>query len=241
MKIYEFVSVMFMPFQILRYRYVRSELKKIIKSNKSKCNVLDVGGRKSPYTVGLPIDVTITELARETTIQNNLNLGMNNQLLAWLDKNRSNVSEVIIDDMTKTKLLEETFDVVLAVEVLEHVEKDLDFLHNVNKVLKLGGYFLMTTPNGDHVKKTNPDHKRHYLKIDLYTKLNEEFSEIVFIKYIVPDTKHYKLGLRTKNIKKPILTSRIMFSNLINKFESKLSYYKDSKHRTNNLFLGFNS
>jgi len=42
---------------------------------------------------------------------------------------------------------DETFDAVVATEVLEHIDKPVRMLGEVNRVLRPGGRFFMTTPN----------------------------------------------------------------------------------------------
>ncbi|MGB8363056.1 MAG: class I SAM-dependent methyltransferase [Rhizomicrobium sp.] len=42
---------------------------------------------------------------------------------------------------------DETFDVVYSMEVIEHVEGHRNFISEVARVLKPGGWFVMTTPN----------------------------------------------------------------------------------------------
>ena len=39
------------------------------------------------------------------------------------------------------------FDLVIAQEVIEHIQRPYDFLYRINKSLKPGGYLLLTTPN----------------------------------------------------------------------------------------------
>ena len=111
-------------------------------------DVLDVGGRSSPYTVGLRANVTVVDLPRTTDVQERLGLGVDRALAARLAARRSNVAAVVIEDFTHTSFPDNSFDVVLAVETLEHVQEDECFVGEVGRVLRPGGSFLMTTPNG---------------------------------------------------------------------------------------------
>src|SRR5688500_16299459 len=86
-------------------------------------DVLDVGGRKSHYTVGVPARITITDLERTTAQQSQLDLGMTAAMIAQTQGRRSNIHRIIVDDMTRSALPGQTFDCVVAVEVLEHVEE----------------------------------------------------------------------------------------------------------------------
>jgi SAM-dependent methyltransferase len=178
--------------------------------------ILDVGGRKSHYTIGVPARITITDLPRETQTQTKLNLGLTDSIIAATRNRRTNLGAVIFDDMTASKLRDESFDCVVAVEVLEHVERDQDFLRHVHRVLRSGGMFLMTTPNGDsNPVPYNSDHKRHYTRASLQALL-EEFFVDVSVKYAVVGGRARSLGLRPWSIKRPIQTLASMGGNLVN-------------------------
>lgn len=47
----------------------------------------------------------------------------------------------------RTEWEKSPFDLVIAQEVIEHIERPYDFLRRVWRVLKPGGYLLLTTPN----------------------------------------------------------------------------------------------
>lgn len=140
-------------------------------------HLLDVGGRRSNYTIGLN-KVTISDIPRESAQQNDLDLGFTDPLRASVLKRRSNVTEYVCDDMVSTGFEAATFDVVNATEVLEHVTEDDRFVANVAKVLKSGGYFVMSTPNGDFIPVPYPDHKRHYKAAELGALLRRHFREV---------------------------------------------------------------
>ena len=143
------------------HRRVRRELGRLLARRGPSPRLLDVGGRKSHYTIGVPARVTVTDLPRASDLQHELNLGVTERMRGDLMRRRSSVEAVVIDDMTESRLPDESYDCAVAVEVLEHVELDDRFLENVRRVLKTAGVFLMTTPNGDFVRNTKPAHKRH--------------------------------------------------------------------------------
>lgn len=126
---------------------------------------------------------------------------------------------MIFDDMTKSNLATGAFDCVVAVEVLEHVEKDREFVKEVNRVLKPGGYFLMTTPNGDFVKNKNPDHKRHYKRKELAGLLREEFESANVVYAICGGTSR-RLGLKGWSLRTPWQTLLSMIGNGISEMAS---------------------
>jgi SAM-dependent methyltransferase len=196
--------------------------------------ILDVGGRKSHYTIGVPGAVTITDLPRETNVQRQLHLGITPFIMNATRTKRSNVRDVRLDDMTRSLLPDASFDCVLAVEVLEHVEEDAKFVAEVCRVLKAGGVFLMTTPNGDSVANTNPDHKRHYTREQLYRLLASRFGRVE-VDYAIRGGRSRSLGLRSWSIRHPLRTVVAMAANVVNGVQSADPRVKDDARATRHL------
>lgn len=219
MTFFETTRIAAEPFLPPLYRRVRRILRDEVRRFPARPSILDVGGRKSPYTIGLSADVTILDLPRISEIQNNLNLGITDSISETLKNRRSNVESVIFGDMTRSDLPSDSFDIVVSVEVLEHVEEDDRFVSEVSRVLKRGGRFIMTTPNGDFVENKNPDHKRHYKRLQLRKLLEGHFDD-VRVEYAIAGGYYRKIGLRPWSLRKPIQTSLSAFGNIVNMFES---------------------
>jgi SAM-dependent methyltransferase len=220
------------PFYLPLHRRVRRHLLKISRACAERIDILDVGGRKSHYTIGVPASITVTDLPRETELQKKLNLGISPEIIGANQKRRSNIRKMLYDDMTRSNLPDESFDCVVSVEVLEHVERDDLFVENVRRVLRPGGVFLMTTPNGDAVKNTNPDHKRHYTRGQLLSLLSSRFEE-VDVHYAVKGGLFRRKGLRSWSLKHPLRTLLSMMSNAINSLQSspdRMKYAEKSTH-----------
>ena len=231
---FEHVYLLCAPMLPALNRDVRRELVREVKRVPGRASVLDVGGRKSPYTIGLPADVTISDLPRVSALQTHLNLGIDDAIAAEARSRRSNVTAVVLDDMTRTALPAGTFDIVVSVEVLEHVEQDARFVENVRRVLKPGGVFIMTTPNGDAVINTNPDHKRHYRRDELAALLRRSFQD-VSVRYAVPDSRFRRWGLKSWSPRRPAQTALSMIGNLVNNREASSAAVAIMRDRTRHL------
>jgi SAM-dependent methyltransferase len=216
------------------HRKMRRELLDLAASRQWRMEVLDVGGRKSHYTIGVPAWITISDLPRENELQEQLHLGINETMIAEIKTRRSNVRDVVFDDMTRSSLPDQSFDCVVSIEVLEHVEEDASFVRNVHRVLKPGGCFLMSTPNGDYVKNNNPDHKRHYTRQQLHSLLSSCFPQIE-VEYAIKGGKCRSLGLEPWSLKHPARTGLSMIGNLINFIQSSRPELKAQPRGTHHL------
>ena len=216
---YEYMRRGLEPFLPPLYRTVRRKLVSEIKTRGENLEVLDVGGRKSPYTIGIPARVTVIDLPRESELQNTLNLGINANIIRDLENNRSNICNFVLGDMTGSDFHSDSFDLVVSVEVLEHVEEDARFVSEVARVLRPGGAFFMTTPNGDYLENRNPDHKRHYRREQLTSLLTRYFDD-VRVEYGIAGGYYRKLGLKSWEIRKPIQTISSAIGNIVNSIQS---------------------
>lgn len=221
------------PFLLPLHRTVRRRLRGIAHDH-PRPEILDVGGRKSHYTIGLRASVTITDLPRESAVQHQLHLGVTSDMAALTRVRRSNVREIRFDDMTRSLLPDQAFDYALAVEVLEHVDEDGRFVDEVHRVLKPGGAFLMTTPNGDAVANTNPDHRRHYTREQLARLLGGHFDRVE-VEYAIRGGTFRTLGLRSWSVRRPWITALSMAGNVVNGLQSARERVKDDASRTRHL------
>jgi SAM-dependent methyltransferase len=57
---------------------------------------------------------------------------------------------------------DDSFDVVITFQVIEHIQDDVQFLKEIHRVLKPGGLVIITTPNRPMSLSRNPWHIREY-------------------------------------------------------------------------------
>ncbi len=196
---------------------IRRELAALVRSNDE---LLDVGGRRSPYTVGLPARITILDLPRENEQQKALGLGVDDAVLATIKQRRSNIERVVLEDMTRCSLPSSSFDGAVAVEVIEHVVEDERFVANIARVLRPGGWAYFTTPNGDYIKKPEGgDHVRHYRREELAALLRRHFAD-VHVSYGIATGKNRSYAMRPWNWK-PWRVLESVVGNVRNRRESK--------------------
>lgn len=99
-----------------------------------------------------------------------------------LDKSPHSNADIIRDVARGLPFSDNTFDLVIAIEVIEHIERynDLVFLFNeIHRVLVNGGKFIFTTPNGLHSFEHITHHRMftansfHY-----FTKTTGDFEDM---------------------------------------------------------------
>lgn len=90
-------------------------------------------------------------------------------------------------DATNLGFINETFDVVVSFETIEHVEKYHKFLEEINRVLKTDGILLLSSPNrlvtsSDYPKRKkrpdNPFHFAEFTEVELIDLLKNNFKEV---------------------------------------------------------------
>ncbi len=237
MTLFEILYSAMRPFFLSLHRIAHEDIKRLsVEKFDSKPLILDVGGRKSHITIGVPGKVKISDIPRLSEVQESLSLGINTEIIDQIKKRRSNIETIIYDDMTHSNLPDNSFDICSAVEVLEHVEEDQKFANEVYRVLKPGGYFYMTTPNGDwKPTPTNVDHKRHYKKQELQSLLSGVFDEVI-VEYAVVASDHRRKGIKVSiSSGHRLRTLKAMLANYKNYRESILPEVKQMANGTAHL------
>lgn len=65
------------------------------------------------------------------------------------------------------ELQDNAYDCIVSFQVIEHIQNDVLYLKEINRVLKPGGIALLTTPNRKMSLSRNPWHIREYLAHEL--------------------------------------------------------------------------
>ena len=222
---YEIMRLSAAPFLPVLYSRVQHNLRSLVDQTPERpVRILDVGGRKSPYTIGLPATITILDLPRESELQESLNLGISVGSRKTIQKRRSNLEGLILEDMTQCSLPSASFSGVVSVEVIEHVQEDEAFVAQAARVLRRPGWLFLTTPNGDYVLNEppnyNPDHRRHYTREQLNQLLCRHFKR-VNVTYGIKTGKNRSRGLRSLTPSHPLRGLGTAVANLRNRVESR--------------------
>jgi SAM-dependent methyltransferase len=183
---------------------------KFISSLKSKLKILDIGCQAGGFCAellrlnhepyGIEIDLESVENARKVNPTIEFAVGNCEKQIPFPDA---------------------TFDAVWAGEVIEHIGHTDLFINEINRVLKVGGHFILSTPMHNRLKNMmvvlfkfekhfNPEfpHYRFYSKKSLSAVLEKRGFEIVEVDYIgrIPVVANVIFVVAKKVATKPVLS-----------------------------------
>lgn len=117
-------------------------------SNNYKSYVLDVGcgagtfsieiSIKNPNIKIIGIDINPNSISQGNVLRHKLNL--------------ENIEFKVVDVNEGLPFKDEFFDVVLLIDVIEHIENHLDVLKETSRVLKVGGKMIISVPTPNYPK-----------------------------------------------------------------------------------------
>lgn len=174
------------------YWGVKEALKKVV-SDKTSTKILEVGSGLGYLTYSLKCagyDIVGMDISESAVQQANAIFG-NNYICA--------------DLFELAQLKKESFDVVILTEVIEHVNRPLDFIESIKQLLKPGGYAIITTPNkslfpSDVIWATDlpPVHCWWFSEESMIFAANKKDLKIEFINFI----EFYKMNPLTIDLQK---------------------------------------
>ncbi len=127
----------------LRSRYIRRELRRLARSGFRPAQILDAGAGFGQYSV---------QMAKIFPDAQILALDVKEDLVAAGNEfvRKMGLRNILFEtgDLLNLKY-ESRFNLVLSVDVMEHIREDRLVLANIGKSLATGGYLLMTTPYYD--------------------------------------------------------------------------------------------
>jgi SAM-dependent methyltransferase len=77
-----------------------------------------------------------------------------------------------------TGLADNSYDAIVAFQVIEHIADDRQFLREIYRVLRPGGRAFLTTPNRSYSLTRNPWHVREYLPEELGNLAKTVFEDV---------------------------------------------------------------
>jgi 2-polyprenyl-3-methyl-5-hydroxy-6-metoxy-1,4-benzoquinol methylase len=177
------------PANRIRYREIRKILRSI---SIPKAQILDVGCGSGVLLQNLVRDFPDIQVSGSDISKSAINLAKQK-----VPKGLFYVNDFAIPKNSEA-IRTEKYDVVLASEVIEHVEYDDQFLENMARILKPLGYIILTTQSGPRYRmdKEVLGHLRHYTIKELISK-----CEVVGLEVI----KAYQFGFPFQSLQKIIV------------------------------------
>jgi SAM-dependent methyltransferase len=86
--------------------------------------------------------------------------------------------DVIEADISALPFAEDSFDVVVCFETLEHVTDQPKALDELRRILRPGGVLLISSPNHDVIEQGNPHHTHEYTPEELRGELSARFENV---------------------------------------------------------------
>lgn len=84
----------------------------------------------------------------------------------------------LVMDATELKFPDESFEVVISLEVIEHIKDYRKYLSEIKRVIKPEGIYVFSTPNKKMMMNPNPSHIREFTIGELKELLEDYFKEI---------------------------------------------------------------
>jgi SAM-dependent methyltransferase len=142
-------------------------------------NILDIGTSTG----------TNLRMLRDLGFKNVRGMDLNNEAIRWCFE--KGLGQVDRGDICNIPYLSNTYDLVLATDIIEHVDDDLAALSEINRILKPNGFALISVPAFQSLwglQDTVSHHKRRYRKSELIQKLDSAqllVTECFYFNYLL--------------------------------------------------------
>ena len=126
-----------------------------------------------------------------------IGLDISDQALKFCKKRGFN--NLVLGEAEKTDFAPESFNLVVALDVLEHINDDNKAIKEAWRILKNEGYFLATVPAYQFLWSEHDEalgHRRRYSVLDFSKKLEEVGFNIIKKSYLVSFVFPFVLGYR---------------------------------------------
>ena len=146
------------------------------------------------------------------------------EVIERLGKQYPNVKFIQTNIPPLKDLKDNSFDVVISFQVIEHIKKDRVYLKEIHRVLKPGGKAIITTPNIKKTLSRNPWHIREYTA-DQLKNLASQFFDHVEMKGVAGNEKvmeYYEMN--KKSVQKITRYDILNFQYLLPRFALKIPY-----------------
>lgn len=144
---------------LLRSWHIRKELRKLKKILPESPQILDAGSGFGQYDFTMALQFPESKITAVDVKQEQID-----DCNAFFKRiGKSEQVQFEYGDLTKfTK--EETFDLALSVDVMEHIEDDVTVFINLAKSLKKGGVLLISTPSDQGGSDVHDDHEDSFIE-----------------------------------------------------------------------------
>jgi SAM-dependent methyltransferase len=102
---------------------------------------------------------------------------------------------IVAGDACQLPFPDESFDVVICRDVIEHVPDAEKAIDEARRVLRLGGHYFLTTPNAYNVCPDGTMHVRAYTPLSLLKELNQNGFVVIDKAGDVPNILHSLMPL----------------------------------------------
>lgn len=143
-----------------RYKFVRKYV------HSKKCLDLGCGARRGPYY--------LAETAQEV-----VGVDISSEAIGYVKSKwvRKNLTYEVMDG-TELTFPDNSFDLVVSFEVIEHIQDYKKYLAEIQRVLRPEGVYILSTPNGAIKRPPNPQHIQEFNLQEFRDLLHRYFSEV---------------------------------------------------------------